>query len=129
MKEADCIAFDEEARAEEWELSNAGRTRKVQAGRVLATNNGEVSARLAENGEGIALLPHFIVEDLLASGNLVPVLPDWEPTSLWLTPIIRLTRGYRCGRQILGLLREIRHPDKARLKDRSKGLSGLRATP
>lgn len=85
IKEADCIAFDEESRAEEWELSSAGRTRKVQAGKVLATNNGEVSARLAENGEGIALLPHFIVEDLLSSGNLVPVLPDWEPTSLWLT--------------------------------------------
>ena len=85
LKEADCIAFDEQALSEEWELSHAGRTRKIHAGKVLATNNGEVSARLAENGEGIALLPHFIVEEGLTSGNLVPVLPDWEPTSLWLT--------------------------------------------
>lgn len=80
-----CIAFDQEALSEDWELSHAGRTRKLHAGKVLATNNGEVCARLAENGEGIALLPYFIVEDALASGNLVPVLPEWEPPTLWLT--------------------------------------------
>ncbi len=85
LTDAHCIAFDEESRSEHWELSHAGRTRKVLAGKALATNNGEVSARLAENGEGIALLPHFIVEEALTSGNLVPVLPAWEPTALWLT--------------------------------------------
>lgn len=85
LNDAHCIAFDEEALSEEWELSHSGRTRKIHAGKVLATNNGEVSARLAENGVGIALLPYFIVQEALASGKLVPVLPEWEPTALWLT--------------------------------------------
>ncbi|QRM57621.1 LysR family transcriptional regulator [Sinorhizobium sp. BG8] len=80
-----CLAYDEEAISETWELTSAGRTRKARAGKLLAANNGEIIARLAENGEGIALLPHFIVEDALAAGRLEQILPDWKPPELWLT--------------------------------------------
>ncbi len=59
LRQADCIAFDEEALAEEWELSKAGRMRKVHAGKVLATNNGEVSARLAGKRRGDRAAPPF----------------------------------------------------------------------
>jgi DNA-binding transcriptional LysR family regulator len=58
---------------------------KVRAGRPVAGNNGDLMARLAENGEGIAMLPLFIVEAGLASGALVQVLEDWTPPQLWLT--------------------------------------------
>jgi DNA-binding transcriptional LysR family regulator len=85
LDELACIAYDEEALSETWELSSGGRTRRVRAGRVLAGNNGELTAKLAENGEGIALLPHFIVEEALASSHLVPVLADWKAPELWLT--------------------------------------------
>jgi DNA-binding transcriptional LysR family regulator len=85
LNEAACIAYDEEARAEGWELSYGGKTRKVRAGKVLAANNGDLIARLAENGEGVALLPFFIVEEALAAGHLVQILPDWQPPELWLT--------------------------------------------
>jgi DNA-binding transcriptional LysR family regulator len=80
-----CLAYDEEAVSETWELSSAGRTHKVRAGQTLAGNNGDLIARLAENGEGVALLPLFIVEPALSSQRLQQVLPDWEPTPLWLT--------------------------------------------
>lgn len=80
-----CLAYDEEAVSETWELSNAGRSHKVRAGQALAGNNGDLIARLAENGEGVALLPLFIVEPALSSQRLQQVLPDWEPTPLWLT--------------------------------------------
>ncbi len=80
-----CIAYDEEAIAETWELTNGGRTRKALAGKVLAANNGELIARLAEDGQGVALLPHFIVDDALARGALKQVLAEWEPPELWLT--------------------------------------------
>lgn len=85
LDDAACIAYDEEALSETWELQNAGRTRKVRAGRQLAGNNGELCARLAENGEGVAMLPHFIVAEAIERGNLVPVLSDWTPPELWLT--------------------------------------------
>ncbi|GGA87664.1 LysR family transcriptional regulator [Brucella endophytica] len=85
LDEAVCIAYDEEALAEGWELTHTGRTRKVRAGKVLAANNGDLIARLAENGEGVALLPLFIVEEALGTGHLVQILPDWQPPELWLT--------------------------------------------
>jgi DNA-binding transcriptional LysR family regulator len=37
------------------------------------------------NGEGIALLPRFIVEAELESGALEPVLTDWSAPDIWLT--------------------------------------------
>ena len=42
-------------------------------------------ARLAVNGEGIALLPRFIIADDLAGGRLAEVLPDWTVPEIWLT--------------------------------------------
>ncbi|MCY0093463.1 LysR family transcriptional regulator [Hoeflea ulvae] len=80
-----CLAYDEEALSEIWELSYAGRSHKVRAGQTLAGNNGDLIGRLAENGEGVALLPLFIVEPSLSAERLQQVLPDWEPTPLWLT--------------------------------------------
>jgi DNA-binding transcriptional LysR family regulator len=80
-----CLAYDERSLSETWELRSEGRARKVRAGQTLAGNNGDLMARLADNGEGIALLPHFIVEDGLEDGRLRQVLPAWEPPDIWLT--------------------------------------------
>ncbi|MEI2386160.1 LysR substrate-binding domain-containing protein [Breoghania sp. JC706] len=80
-----CLAYDERSIGETWELRCEGRSRKVRAGHVIAGNNGELLARLAENGEGIALLPHFIVEEAVAKGRLLHVLEGWQPPQLWLT--------------------------------------------
>lgn len=41
-----CIAYDEEAIAESWELTNGGRIRRALAGKILAANYGELIARL-----------------------------------------------------------------------------------
>lgn len=80
-----CLAYDERSLAETWDLRRDGRTRRVRAGTTIAGNNGDLLARLAENGEGIALLPLFIVEDGLAQGRLAQVLADWEAPEIWLT--------------------------------------------
>ena len=80
-----CLGYDERSVGEVWELRCSGKTRRVRTGQTIAGNNGELMARLAENGEGIALLPHFIVEDALRNGKLRQVLGDWEPPELWLT--------------------------------------------
>ena len=82
---AHCIGFDAEALSETWELSKGGKVRRLRAGQALVGNNGDLVARLAENGQGVALLPYFIVEDALKEERLVQVLPDWEPPQLWLT--------------------------------------------
>jgi DNA-binding transcriptional LysR family regulator len=44
----------------------------------LCANNGDLLARAAEAGMGIALLPMFIVDEALGAGRLVTVLDDWQ---------------------------------------------------
>lgn len=85
LSDHSCLAYDERSQAETWELRREGRTRRVRAGGTIAGNNGDLLARLAENGEGIALLPLFIVEEGLAQGRLAQVLPDWQAPDIWLT--------------------------------------------
>lgn len=69
-----------------WQLQ-----RLAEMGFVLRADNrfraysGDLLAELAASGEGIALLPRFIVADALAAGRLVPVLEAWRPGDLWLT--------------------------------------------
>lgn len=79
------IAHDAGAMAETWHLSQGGEEKRVRAGAVLAANNAALMAGLARNGQGIVLLPKFMLEDDLASGRLVQIMPDWEAPELWLT--------------------------------------------
>lgn len=79
------LSYDAEAGTETWDLSNGPRRQRVIAGDVLSSNNGDLIAKLAVNGEGIAMLPQFIIDEHLQTGALQQVLPDWTPPQLWLT--------------------------------------------
>jgi len=50
-------------------------------------NNGDLLAELALRGEGVALLPRFIVDAALKNGSLVELLEDWRLEDLWLAAI------------------------------------------
>lgn len=80
-----CLSYDAEAREAIWDLSRGSVRRSHRARGGFSANNGDVLADLAANGEGIALLPRFIVAEALETGRLVPVLPDWQPPEIWLT--------------------------------------------
>jgi len=90
------LGHDPEAGPEVWELSCGARRARVVAGAPVAANNGELIAELARRGEGVALLPRFMVEEMLAAGALEEILPEWEAPQLWLTlyypPYERLPR-------------------------------------
>lgn len=79
------LAYGADLAGEIWELRNEGSQRSVRAAGRFRADSGDLIAELAILGEGIALLPRFIVADALASGRLVPVLEDWRPDDLWLT--------------------------------------------
>lgn len=79
-----CLAFSKESREEVWELSNGSSRVSVTAGRLVSANNGELLTTMAAKGQGVALLPEFIVADALAAGTLVRVLPGWAPPQIWL---------------------------------------------
>jgi DNA-binding transcriptional LysR family regulator len=80
-----CLGFSAQSREEIWELSNGTGHCTISAGQAISANNGDVLARMAADGAGVALLPLFIVADDLRAGRLVRVLPEWQPTQIWLT--------------------------------------------
>lgn len=81
----DCLGYGADARAEMWDLSRGPGRRSHKARGPFRANNGDLLAQLVLNGEGIALLPRFIVADDLDAGRLVQVLPDWSAPDVWLT--------------------------------------------
>ncbi|MEI4473424.1 LysR family transcriptional regulator [Frigidibacter sp. MR17.24] len=81
----DCIAHDVLARAETWELTRDGETQRHRAGAEFAANSAALMAGLARAGQGVVLLPRFMVEADLRAGRLEQVLPDWSAPELWLT--------------------------------------------
>lgn len=81
----ECLSYHDRSKTETWELSRPGQTRTVEASGRFSINNGDFLCRLAVAGEGIALLPRFIVEDELRAGSLVEVLPGWTTPEIWLT--------------------------------------------
>lgn len=80
-----CLSYGQDTEIETWDLSKGASRRSHRAQGGFSANNGDFLARLVMNGEGIALLPRFIVEDDLRSGRLVEVLPDWSAPEIWLT--------------------------------------------
>ncbi|MHA6645440.1 LysR family transcriptional regulator [Mesorhizobium sp. A623] len=80
-----CLSYRFDAREEQWELTRGPSRRVHKASGAFSANNGDLLARLAVNGEGIALLPRFIIDDDLAAGRLVEVLPEWSAPQIWLT--------------------------------------------
>lgn len=79
------LAYGDAPGGETWLLGQGGQRRVVQAAGRFQANNGELLAQLAVQGEGIALLPRFIVEDDLRAGRLVAVLEGWQAPDIWLT--------------------------------------------
>lgn len=65
-----------------WRLtSGKGTSRKTEAVRVngpLTTNDGEIAVRWAVEGHGILMRSEWDVEQYLADGSLVTVLPNYE---------------------------------------------------
>jgi DNA-binding transcriptional LysR family regulator len=81
----ECLSYDDHSKTEVWELSRNGQTRSIEARGRFSINNGDFLGHLASAGEGVALLPRFIVEDHLRAGRLVEVLPGWSTPEIWLT--------------------------------------------
>jgi len=65
-----------------WRLSTGrGAAHKTEAVRIkgnLTTNDGEIAVKWALEGHGILMRAQWDIEDYLADGRLVPVLPDHE---------------------------------------------------
>lgn len=81
-----CLGYSHFAGGTSWRLTHGdGRVRAQTVSFAFECDNGDLIAALAARGEGVALLPAFVVSGMLASGALVRVLEDWAPPPVWLT--------------------------------------------
>jgi len=82
-----CIGYANSATPDRWSFTHtASKARQsVRVAFGFACDNGDLAAELAALGEGVALLPRFIVGPHLETGALIPALPAWRPPDIWLT--------------------------------------------
>ncbi|MCL6706395.1 LysR family transcriptional regulator [Pseudomonas sp. R2.Fl] len=81
----ECLSYHDRTQTEVWSLTRSGITRNIEAKGHFSVNNGDFLAKLAIAGEGVTLLPRFIVEDELKTGHLVTLLDQWSAPEIWLT--------------------------------------------
>jgi len=88
----------------EWDLKNAQGESAVLRPRIgFAANRQPLLVDAARAGLGIANLPKFLIEDAMATGELVPVLPDWTPSPVEMTALWH--RDRITGRLIKAIVR------------------------
>jgi DNA-binding transcriptional LysR family regulator len=76
------LSFGHSAGAQRFELTHRGEILSVPVTSRLCSNNGDVLRTAALHGNGIALLPTFLIGSDIAAKKLAVVLPDYEPTGL-----------------------------------------------
>ena len=73
LKEHNCLLYGYQQTKAQWQVGEES----VTVSGSFCSNNGEALAIAATKSLGIALLPCFIVDDYLQSGELEMVLPDY----------------------------------------------------
>ena len=81
------LAYAHLAEGQVWQLTDpaTGLTEPVRVPSGFTCDNGDLLAQMAIAGEGIALLPDFLLRDAIADGRLLRVLPGWQAPEIWLT--------------------------------------------
>jgi DNA-binding transcriptional LysR family regulator len=77
LRDHRCLFYGYQSSGSGWRLNGPDGVRSVAVRCVMWSNNGEVLRRAARAGQGITLLPTFIVGDDLDAGALQRVLPEW----------------------------------------------------
>ncbi|WP_159651010.1 LysR family transcriptional regulator [Vibrio atypicus] len=87
---------------DEWELVKDGQEFKVKMSGNRASNDADLVRRWCVSGKGIAIKSYLDMSNDLLAGNVVEIMPDYQPTisELWLvcpsrrsiTPTVRLLR-------------------------------------
>jgi len=82
LTEHNCLQYGYTGSASQWVLDGPDGEQAYPIRCRLWSNNGDVLKSAAQAGQGIALLPTFIVGEQLQTGELRTLLPDFEATSL-----------------------------------------------
>ncbi|WP_079220474.1 LysR family transcriptional regulator [Stenotrophomonas maltophilia] len=78
LEQHDCLGYSYWASGNQWPLQGPGGETRMTVNSILQANNGDVLREAAIAGMGVILQPDFLLEDALADGRLVRVLPEWD---------------------------------------------------
>ena len=87
LSEHDCLVYAHDNDDGAWDLKDAtsGESRTPKLTTCFVCNSGDLIGDLAARGEGVALLPRFIVVPHLARGALVEIMTGWTAPEIWLS--------------------------------------------
>ena len=78
LRKHDCLHYGNLETGGSWKLEDrSGATRSVNITSRICVNNGDVLRKVALAGQGIALLPSFLILDDVQAGTLAQVLPAY----------------------------------------------------
>lgn len=77
-----CLTYAYSGLQNEWRFRRGRRQQSVRVSGNLHGNNGDILARAAADGLGVAVQPTFVVYELLRAKKLVRVLEGWEADAL-----------------------------------------------
>ncbi len=107
LRQHDCIQYLHLETGHEWVFTRGGERFRAVVHPRLASNSDSIMFDAALDGDGIALLPHYICGAALAAGRLVEVLPGYEHPQRLLKAVLPLRRELAPrSRQLLEFLRE-----------------------
>ena len=81
LREHHCLSHSRVGRSE-WRLYRDNKEEVVRVNARLSANETMALLQACRHGAGLAMQPLYLVQDLLAQGELIAVLPDWQPASM-----------------------------------------------
>jgi DNA-binding transcriptional LysR family regulator len=89
-----CMCFATSGGTQSWSFSRGDIGRLVNVRGDLIVNDAEVLMQRCLDGLGIAMLPRWLVWNLIADGRLQRLLPDWQTQAMPLS-VVTTHRSYR----------------------------------
>lgn len=78
LKHHNCVFYANIAASEQWRFASAGSDKAVRVSGSLTTNSGIMQLAAVKAGIAIASLPKFFLHESLKSGEVVPILQNWQ---------------------------------------------------
>ena len=82
LSEHACLGYTLTGSGTDWRIEGVDGLVTVPIAGPIKADNGDIIRQAAISGAGILFQPHFIVDDDIASGQLVRILPQWQSEAL-----------------------------------------------
>ena len=72
------LVYSLSSTGDDWSLTRGGQSESIAVSGPVRVNSSLALLAIVRQGLGIARMPRFVVDEDLAAGRLVPVLPEWR---------------------------------------------------